>query len=313
MEFSSQQFSGIPKAELHVHLEGSLRPPTLQRLRAGLTEQEIREKLAFSDFGGFLQAFIWMDSFLDSPEAYAAATSALADELAAQRVIYAEIILSAGVIQWKGLPLDEVFGAVQAASRRSDLEIHWILDAVRQWGFEPATKVVEFAVKHSGSEAGSVVGFGIGGDEKKGPVTWFKDHFRYAKQNGLIATPHAGETDGPASMWAALEAGADRIGHGFRAVEDPELVQFLAKQQIPLEICVSSNLKTGAWHQTTVAHPARQLFLAGVPVTVNTDDPGIFGPNLNQEATIWLQHGFNQSELEQILSNSYEYRADRLS
>jgi aminodeoxyfutalosine deaminase len=156
------------------------------------------------------------------------------------------------------------------------------------------------------------ISFGIGGDELRGPALLFRDAYRYAKDAGLRLTAHAGETDGPESVRGALSIGAERIGHGIRAAEDPDLMRRLSQEQIPLEVCISSNVRTGAV-PSLQAHPVRILFDAGVPVTLNTDDPGMFDCDLAGEYRIARGvFGFSEKELQQIQSNAEKFRFKRL-
>lgn len=296
-----------PKAELHVHLEGSLRPATLRLLNPSLTEHEITSRLTYSDFPGFLRSFIWADSHLRGPGDYAIAMTALAHELEEQGVVYAEVILSVGVWLWKQLNADEVFAAIRDAAAQSPVKIRFIMDAIRQLGVEPATRVADFAVAQ---RSNGVVAFGVGGDEVRGPVTLFGDLFQEVKQAGLRLTPHAGETAGPESVRDALRLGADRIGHGIRAIDDPALVEELRERCIPLEISVTSNARTGVV-TSLMEHPLRRLYEAGVPIVINTDDPAIFRTDLLSEYTLLVRDlGFSEVELRELLDNSIQFAFD---
>jgi adenosine deaminase len=152
-----------------------------------------------------------------------------------------------------------------------------------------------------------VVGFGIGGDELAAPVRDFHEVFQYARTNGLHVLPHAGETDGPGSVWGALECGAARIGHGIRSIDDPALVRHLAERQVPLEVSISSNVCTGAV-ASLEEHPVRRLWDAGVPIILNTDDPPMFHTTLLREYEIAARHfGFNEGELRRLAENSLRF------
>lgn len=294
-----------PKAELHLHLEGSVEPATMRELDTALIEDEVRAMYRFSGFQGFIQAYKWIVERLRSPEDYARITRALLSRLAAENVQYAEITLSAGVVLWKGQEFAPIYAAIRQAAAGSPVEVHWILDAVRHFGVEHAMRVVELAAERVND---GVVAFGIGGDEERGPAEWFAEVYRVAKAAGLRLTAHAGETVGPASVWAALEIGAERIGHGIRAVEDPVLLRHLRDRGIPLEVCITSNVITGA-AQSLAAHPVRRLFDAGVPITLNTDDPAIFATTLSDEYELAArQFGFTEAELRGIAANAFRYR-----
>jgi adenosine deaminase/aminodeoxyfutalosine deaminase len=228
----------------------------------------------------------------------------LFERLSGEGVCYAEVTLSAGVILWKQQDLAAIFDALVKEAARSPLPIRWILDATRQWGAEAAAPVFDFAAERM---AEGVVAIGLGGFEEQGPAEWYRGLFARARGRGLRLTCHAGETAGPESVRAAIEIGAERIGHGIRAIEDPELVARLREDGIPLEICITSNVRTGAV-ASPAEHPIRRLFDAGVPIVLNTDDPALFECTLGGEYELAAREfGFTQAELEQIAENSFRY------
>lgn len=279
----AERFRQVPKAELHVHLEGSVAAGTLMEIDPSLTLSEIAANLpAAPTFDAFIQSYIWVNRKLNTPEHYALATRRLLERLAGQNVTYAEITLSAGMILWRGLDLAAIYDAIWSETRNSSLRAFWILDAVRQFGAEPARPVAEFAVARRDK---GVIAFGLGGYEERGPAEWFREVFQFAKDGGLHLVCHAGETAGPESIWAALEIGAQRIGHGITAAVDPALLEALRVRSIPLEICISSNVCTGVI-PALEAHPVRQIYEAGVPVILNTDDPALFRTDLCREYEI---------------------------
>jgi adenosine deaminase/aminodeoxyfutalosine deaminase len=297
-------FDHTPKAELHLHLEGSLDPETLLEIDPSLTADEITANTAYSDFAGFLKAFVWENKLLCKPEHYALAARRLIGKLASQNVVYAEITLSAGVVLWKKQNLEDVYEAIWEESRKAAFPVYWILDAVRQFGPDPALPVVDFAAAHIRQ---GVVAFGIGGDEARGPASSFRDIFRRAKDAGLRLTCHAGETCGPESIWEAVEVGAERIGHGIASVDDASLLTHLRERAIPLEVSVSSNVRTGAV-ASLEAHPVRKIFDAGVPIVVGTDDPALFDTSLRREYEILARHfGFSEDELKELAATSLRY------
>ena len=294
----------MPKSELHLHLEGAVEPETLHELDPATPIEELRAIYDYTDFDGFLKAFGAVGKRLRTPEDYALVTRRLLERLDAQNVRYAEIILAAGVVLWKGQEFGPVFDAVRDAAAGSRVEVRWILDAVRQFGVEQAMQVAEFAAERVGS---GVVAFGIGGSEERGPAGWFSEVFAFAKRAGLRLTAHAGESMGPESVWAALRLGAERIGHGIAAAEDPALMRHLCENDIPLEISITSNLMTGVVKRLE-DHPVRRLYDAGVPITLNTDDPAMFDCTLAGEYRLAeRQFGFTEKELRGIAENGFRY------
>ena len=239
-----------------------------------------------------------------TPEDYALITRRLLDRLAAQNVQYAEIIVAAGVVLWKGQEFAPIFDAIRDAAAGSPVEVRWILDAIRQFGVEPAMEVAKLAAERVDR---GVVAFGIGGSEARGPAEWFTDVFAFARDSGLHLTAHAGESAGPESIWAALALGAERIGHGIAAARDEALQRYLRERDIPLEICITSNLVTGVVKRLE-EHPVRQLFDAGVPIVLNTDDPAMFGCSLVGEYRLAAgRFGFAEAELRAIAANGFQY------
>lgn len=294
----------LPKAELHLHLEGSVEPETLHELDPETPMEEFRTLYAYPDFDSFLRAFGAVGKRLRTPEDYALVTRRLLEQLAEQNVRYAEIILAAGVVLWKGQEFAPIFEAVRDAAVGSPVEVRWILDAVRQFGVEAAMQVAELAAERTGQ---GVVAYGIGGSEERGPAEWFTEVFAFAKSAGLRLTAHAGESMGPGSIWGALQLGAERIGHGIAAVGDPKLMAHLREHSVPLEICITSNLVTGVVKRLE-EHPVRRLYDAGVPIVLNTDDPAMFRCSLVGEYRLAAQaFGFSQSELCGLAENGFRY------
>ena len=293
-----------PLAEVHLHLEGSVEPETLLEIDRSLTREEIAAATSYADFAGFIDSYIWVNRRLRSPQDYAIAARRLLERLESEGVIYAEITLSAGVILWKQQEFGPIYEALQREIGRSAVDVRWILDATRQFGADAAKPVFELAAERLGD---GVVAIGIGGSEERGPAVWFADLYREARDRGLRLTCHAGETTGPESVWEALAIGSERIGHGIRAIEDPRLLEYLRERDIPLEICVTSNLRTGAV-ASLAEHPLRRLYDAGVTIILNSDDPGLFDCTLRGEYELARREfGFTEDELEHLAQNSFRY------
>lgn len=306
----------LPKAELHLHLEGAATPEFIVKLarRRGqsLALEEARRRFRFSDFTGFLLAYKWACEQLRAPEDYALLLRDVAARLREQNVLYVELTLSAGVLLWKKQALDAtcevLFKATEELRREQGLEVRWILDAVRNFGAEHVARVAESALRWK--DAG-VVAFGIGGLEEQGPAALFRATFDKVRAAGLHVTVHAGETDGPESIRAALDAlGAERIGHGLAAFRDPELVARLKEQRIALEVCPTSNRRTGALRQQTGSddlkrHPLFDYVRGGLRVTLNTDDPGFFDTDLNREYALAHQLGLSREELLRVAATAF--------
>ena len=296
MPLSQDFIAKLPKAELHLHLEGSLRPDTLRELSRGRGSMESKvaqwilereqQGYRYSTFADFIEAFKFVVLLLDTPQDYALATVRLMEWLAEQNVKYAEITLAAGVILWKQQRLDQVYEAVHAASieagARLGMKVNWILDAVRQFGPDHALEVVKWAGRY---RSDGVVAFGLGGDEERGPARLFGDVYRQARDCGLHTLAHAGETTGPESVRDAVELlNVERIGHGLAAARDPEVMALLHDRGIPLEGCPGSNVSIGLLPEFS-EYPLPSFLDAGVTMTLNSDDPALFGTSIEQEFT----------------------------
>ena len=293
-----------PRAELHLHLDGSVEPETLLEIDPTLTREEIAERTAYTDFAGFLTSFVWVNQRLRTPDHYARVARRLFERLESEGVTYAEVILSVGVVLWKEQDLDAIYKALAREAARTPVTVRWIFDAIRQFGAETAKPVFDLAAERVGD---GVVAIGLGGDEVRGPAGLFGDLFREARERGLRLTCHAGETAGPRSVWEALQIGSERIGHGIRSIEDPALVAHLAAKQIPLEVCITSNLRTGAV-ASLAEHPVRRLYDAGVPIVLNSDDPALFGCTLTSEYELAAREfGFTEDELAGLARNAFRY------
>ena len=302
----------LPKAELHLHLEGSIEPSTLLELRQrhgmeGATLAEVEQLYSFTDFSGFLSAFKDVTAHLRTPEDYELITYRLMERLKAQNVLHAEVIVSVGVCLWRKQDFAAIFEGLERGRARGEkdfgISLLWIFDAIRQFGAEKAEPVLDLAIQFRDR---NVVAFGIGGDEKAGPTEWFAGLYARAAEAGLHLTAHAGESAGPESIWGALNLKAERIGHGLTAGQDAELMEELAERQVPIEICVTSNLRTGVCPELA-QHPVRRYFDQGLMLTLNSDDPAMFGSSLVEEyALVQEAFGFTDEHLRELARNSFE-------
>ncbi len=286
--------AGLPKAELHVHHVGSARPETVAALAARHPDAGVPQDLAalkdfftFTDFAHFIDVYLATVALLRTPEDIHLLTREVIEGLAAQRVRYAELTMTPFTSVRMGIPIEAYTEAIEdariTAERDTGTVVRWIYDIPGEAGLESADATISYAVDHGPA---SLVGFGLGGPEIGVPRPQFKAHFDRASAAGLHSVPHSGESTGPETIWDAIrELGAERIGHGIAAIRDPRLVEYLAEHRIPLEISPTSNLATRVVERIE-DHPIRALRDAGVVVTVNSDDPPMFGTTLNREYAI---------------------------
>jgi adenosine deaminase/aminodeoxyfutalosine deaminase len=306
---------GLPKAELHLHLEGSITPETLVELSRRndvqpLTLDAAKAVYSYSDFPSFLMSFKAVTERLHAAADYETITYNMLRDLAKQGVRHAEAYISVGILyHFARLDVDEVMAAIERGRVRGEQEfgvsLLWIIDAVRHFGIEECARVFTKAAALR-EQYPSVVGIGIGGDEARGPAQEFRELYAEAKAAGLRLTCHAGESTGPQSVWAALNIGAERIGHALTAEQDPELLEILAERQIPLELNITSNLRTGCCKEL-MAHPVRRYFEEGLMVTLNSDDPPFFGANLLDEYLLaHREFEFSLEQMRELAANSVE-------
>ncbi|MBT9332513.1 adenosine deaminase [Paracidobacterium acidisoli] len=305
----------LPKAELHLHLEGAVSPETLVELSlrhdaGSLTLDQAQALCRYTDFSGFMMAFKAVTERLRTPEDYELITYRMLRRLAQQGVVHAEAYVSVGVVYyWRRIEFEPLFAGMERARLQAEhdfgITLSWIFDAVRHFGPEEAAKVFRKAAEMQRSHP-SIAGIGIGGDERRTGAEPFRDLYAEARDAGLHLTAHAGETVGPEGIWGALNIGAERIGHALSAIHDPELIEILAHRQVPLEICVTSNLRTGCCLHIE-DHPLRRYFDAGLMVTLNSDDPVLFGSDLESEYLLAEeQFEFTQEHLRELAANSIE-------
>jgi len=314
--------SRIPKAELHVHLEGSIQPTTLLALaqRNGVqlpvqTVSDLQNWFTFRDFNHFIEIYFEISSCLKTSEDYELIAYEFGANMARQNVRYAEVTFSPSTHQFSlGIPFDTFFTGLTRgrllAQKEFGVEIRWIFDIVRDipdkiHNHRRAEYTLAVALEGMGN---GVVALGLGGGEVGNPPEQYAKWFEKAREAGLHSAPHAGETVGPESIWGAVQdLSAERLGHGVRSIEDPVLVTYLAEKQIPLEICPTSNVRLGVYTDLA-AHPLPGLYYAGVPVTINSDDPPLFNTTLNDEVKLLVDpFNFDIDTINEILLNGVRY------
>lgn len=302
-----REWTTMPKAELHLHLEGAIPVPALWALiehHGGdpliKTEAQLFDWFTYRDFAHFMETWSWMNGFLRTLDDFTFAAEAVARNLAEQNIVYAESFFSPSDFRRHDLEPQGIALAVRAGlDRVPDIEVPLIVDLVRDRGPAGTARTLA-AISEVAAEAG-VIGVGIGGFEAAHPPEPFAPVYRTAREAGFHLTAHAGEEAGPESVWGAIRAlGVERIGHGVRSVEDPLLVDYLVEKQLPLEVCPTSNLRTGVvahWDQ----HPVHALIDAGALVTINTDDPAMFDCTLAGEFSVMQkQFGLDEATLKRL-------------
>jgi adenosine deaminase/aminodeoxyfutalosine deaminase len=306
----------LPKAELHLHLEGTITPATLVELSARQDAEPLKLADAaaiyqFTDFTGFIEAFKAVTRLLSGPEHYELAAWRMMQRLAEQGVVHAEVYISVGVIyMWRNHAegvFEPIFEGLERARERAERElgisVYWIFDAVRHFTVPEAERVFRKAAEMR-AEHPSIVGIGLGGDERRCGSEPFREMYAEAKAAGLRLTNHAGETTPAAAIWEALSIGSERIGHALSAGEDERLIAELKARQIVLELNPTSNVRTGNC-ESFAAHPLRKYFDAGLMVTLNSDDPAFFGSDIENEYFLAAtEQGFTREELKKLAANS---------
>jgi aminodeoxyfutalosine deaminase len=309
--------AALPKAELHVHLEGSIEPPTVVELAArhgvSLTVEEAAARYAPGNFAQFIEAFIWVTSFLRGPEDYALISRRFAESMRRQNTLYAEVTLSIGIMFRRKQDPEANFAALrEAALQVPGVRLKWIFDAVRQWGAAPAMEVAKLAARLRSPD---IVAFGIGGDELGLPTSDLRPVYEYVASQSMHRLIHAGEIGGPESVREAVEIlGAERIGHGIAVMRDERVMDFLAARGVPLEVCPTSNLRTGALARQlgreTVGyeqHPLASFFRRGLPVTLSSDDPAMFETTVSGEYGHAHRMGLSSGDLVRIAEASFQH------
>ncbi|HZU12463.1 MAG TPA: adenosine deaminase [Chloroflexota bacterium] len=300
----------IPKVEMHVHLEGSMQPDTLLRLArkhhvdiGADTVHDVESLYGYTDFLHFLEVYQMSTQVLRDAEDFALITYEFLRNQAAQNVRYSEVMVSLSDHLIRGIDAETVMQGILEGQRRGEHDFKTrmavILDAGRQWP-DLVPQVQQVAARYAGR---GVIGFGIGGDEANFPPELFTDEFAAAREAGLRLTCHAGEVAGADSMWGAIALGAERLGHGVHAHDDPTLYAELRSRRVALDMCPVSNVRTGAI-PTLHAHPIRRYLEDGLLVTVNSDDPPMFGTSIaNEYRALAEDLGLERAQIAEIALN----------
>ncbi|AXE23221.1 adenosine deaminase [Streptomyces globosus] len=307
--------AGLPKAELHVHHVGSASPRIVAELaarhpdsRVPTDPEALADYFTFTDFAHFIEVYLSVVDLVRTPDDVRTLTFEVARDMARQNIRYAELTITPYSSTRRGIEEKAFMEAIEDARRAAEAELgivlRWCFDIPGEAGLEAAAETARLAVD---LRPEGLVSFGLGGPEIGVPRTQFKPYFDAARAAGLHSVPHAGETTGPQTIWDALrDLGAERIGHGTSAVRDPALLAHLAEHRIALEVCPTSNIATRAVEDLD-RHPVREMVQAGVLVTVNSDDPPMFGTDLNNEYAVAARLlGLDERGLAALAKNAVE-------
>ncbi|HEY3281589.1 MAG TPA: adenosine deaminase [Armatimonadota bacterium] len=311
----SEFLDSLPKVELHVHVEGAVRPETALRLfrRYGAAEYDsepaVRRLFTHDSFASFLAHYRCLCRAFRAPEDLELLAAEFVEDQAAQRILYTEAILSPGAVRALcGIParegLEAVLRGIAAGERACGVRVVLLLDLVRNLGLEEGWRIAELALSRMGQ---GVVGITLGGDETRFPAAPYAELYQWARGWGLHTTAHAGEGAGPGSVWDCTQKlGVERIGHGVRAIEDAALLEYLAEHKVPLECCPTSNVATGVVSDWP-SHPVRALYDRHIPLSVSTDDPTLFGTTLSRELQgLMDHHDFTAGEVGGIVRSAID-------
>ncbi|MFB6523547.1 adenosine deaminase [Streptomyces sp. NPDC056401] len=307
--------AGLPKAELHVHHVGSASPRIVAELasrhpdsKVPTDPEAIADYFTFTDFAHFIEVYLSVVDLVRTPDDVRHLTFEIARDMARQNIRYAELTITPYSSTRRGIDEKAFMEAIEDARKAAETELgvilRWCFDIPGEAGEEAAAETARLALD---LRPEGLVSFGLGGPEVGVPRPQFKPYFDAARAAGLHSVPHAGETTGPETIWDAIrELGAERIGHGTSATRDPELLAYLAEHRIALEVCPTSNIATRAV-ATLDEHPVKEMVAAGVLVTINSDDPPMFGSDLNNEYAVAARLlDLDERGLAQLAKNAVE-------
>lgn len=305
-------FERLPKVELHLHLEGAIPYDGLWELvqkyggdKLVSSRDMLKRQFEYTDFPHFIETWVWKNQFLREYEDFTFIAEAVARDLADQNIRYAEVFFSPPDFAGQGLEAQRLTEAIRKGLERvKEIEVALVVDLVRDFG--PEKGEVTLAEINEVKQLG-VIGVGIGGSEHDFPPEAFEAVYERARQLGFRTSAHAGEAAGAESVWGAIRSlKVDRIGHGTRAEEDDSLLDYLVEQKIPIEMCPLSNVRTGVV-ESYERHPVRRYFERGVVLSINTDDPKMFGNSLAEEYLLLTEDkGFTRSEIKDLILGAIE-------
>lgn len=309
-ELSLSWFEQLPKIELHLHLEGAIPHGALWHLVQKYggdipSEKALKHKFEYKDFAHFIETWIWKNQFLREYEDFTFIAEAVARDLASQNIYYAEVFFSPADFWRQGLETQQIAEAIRRGLEKvNEIEIALVVDLVRDFGPERGERIL---AEVNEVKALGIIGVGIGGSEQDFPPEAFEAVYARARKLGFRTSAHAGEAAGPQSVWGAIRClQVDRIGHGTRAEEDERLLDYLVEQKIPIEMCPISNVRTGVV-KSFEEHPVRRYFDRGVVISINTDDPKMFGNSLAEEFKLLVEtKGFTLEEIKSLVLGSVE-------
>jgi adenosine deaminase len=266
--------------------------------------EDVTGLFRYSSFNQFLITYYFTRYLVRDAADLRRLIAGVMQNLKSQNVVYAEVTIALEGYLRQGISVEDMRACLEEGAKLNGVRVQWIVDLIRDLGRDGTLALLD---KIFDLRCESIVGITLGGSEQLFPPAQFSEVYAKAREHGLRLTVHAGESAGPESVWGAIrELGVERIGHGVRAVEDESLVAYLAENKIPLEVCPTSNLRTGIY-PSYEAHPVKALFEAGVPITINTDDPTFFGTTLAEEYAHVLAMGVSAEGIFEMIRNGFRY------
>lgn len=306
----------IPKVELHIHIEGTIKPETVlqlvkkNRIDSNINQlSDVKKLFDTNSLSEFIHLFLFVQSCFKEIEDFTLLMDDAIDYFSRNNVRYAEIFFAPSKFVQNGFSFDEIIDVfcqrIKVAEQENQIEIRLLIDVSRTFGPENAMKNLDMVLK---TQCHHIIGIGMGGDEQKGPAKEYQQVFEKAIQNGLCAVAHSGEDVGPESIWNTIRyLNIMRIGHGISSILDDKLMQELKDRNLPLEISPTSNIFTQKFVKRMEEHPVRAFFDRGIPVSINSDDPTFFNINISEEYFNLFKHlNFTIDEINQIVLSTID-------